>query len=45
MKWMMWSVALMAVAVLPVTGGAQKAKGDNVDKKAMKDSSYFPAQN
>ena len=40
MKWMMWSVALMVAAVLPVAVGAQKAKGDKMDKKAMKDSTY-----
>jgi len=36
MQWMMLSVALMVVVVLPVAAGAQKAKGD----KKGKDSTY-----
>jgi hypothetical protein len=43
MKWMMWSVALMIAVVLPVAVRAEfgtKGKGDKMDKKTMKDSTY-----
>src|SRR5258706_2202377 len=43
MKWMMWSVALLVAAVLPVAVGAQAgtmAKGDKMDKMEMKDATY-----
>jgi pentapeptide MXKDX repeat protein len=43
MKWMMWNVALLVAAVLPVAAGAQSgtmAKGDKMDKMEMKDAMY-----
>ena len=43
MKSMMWSVALLVAAVLPVAAGAQSgtmAKGDKMDKMEMKDATY-----
>ena len=43
MKSMMWSVALLVAAVLPVAVGAQSgtmAKGGKMDKMEMKDATY-----
>src|SRR5260221_7223467 len=43
MKSMMWSVALLVAAVLPVAVSAQAgtmAKGDKMDKMEMKDATY-----
>ena len=43
MKWMMWRVALLIAVGLPVAVGAQagtEAKGDKIDQKMLKDSTY-----
>ena len=44
MKSMMWSVALLVAAVVPVAVGAQSgtmAKNDKMDKMEMKDATYI----